>query len=204
MEELPRRKRSALAVMVRRMGFARAVVPIVMAAIASMIVTAELRYLTRAFERGTFSVSTFVVLAGTMALIVATIALNHLYLRQVRTFAQDPINPHEELPDEKYVLYLRPFDQDLKLFTTDPAISRTRGIALERFFGYGDLESIGTWEERVVQTFKRFGSVVAVGGLNETRPLPGAHRFYLPVDNWQSTVAKLSGNNTLLRGSHDR
>ncbi|MEJ8653583.1 hypothetical protein WKI65_37450 [Streptomyces sp. MS1.AVA.3] len=50
----------------------------------------------------------------------------------------------------------------------------------------------------VRQFRRRFGRVVAVGQPGERLPLPGADRFYLPLDDWQPVVSDLIGRARLV------
>ncbi|MFF4209034.1 hypothetical protein ACFYZE_06635 [Streptomyces sp. NPDC001796] len=90
-----------------------------------------------------------------------------------------------ELPDESFTLFLRPFEDDEFLYGVKPASTRSLRLRLQT-------PNSRTREEEVVWTFRRrFGRVVAVGQPGERLPLPGAHRFYLPLNDWKPAVSDL-------------
>ncbi|MGC0318649.1 hypothetical protein [Kitasatospora acidiphila] len=126
------------------------------------------------------------LLIGGLLFILGTVAvfgggrLSRLGRRHTARIIQRP----EELADRSYVLYLRPFYEDRKLYEI------RRPSASQRYAQYGSPVS-RTWEELLVTTFRRYGRVVAVGQPGERLPLPGAERFYLPLDDWQSVVSDL-------------
>ncbi|MET7902512.1 hypothetical protein [Streptomyces sp. NPDC005336] len=89
-----------------------------------------------------------------------------------------------EIDGRPFVLYLRPFADDLagaRMPTHTPAAS------LGSFFRL----SGRTQEESLREMFRDFGTLVAIGRPGEILPLPGALRAYLPVDDWQDTVRHL-------------
>lgn len=91
-----------------------------------------------------------------------------------------------------YVLYLRPFTQDLSSSGTAPGAETGSPIRMV-------LRSGRTHEERLGRMFRRFGPLVAVGRPGE--PLPGgsgARRTYLPLDGWKDTVGELIDNARLV------
>ncbi|WP_052434057.1 hypothetical protein [Streptacidiphilus melanogenes] len=71
------------------------------------------------------------------------------------------IDSFDPLPDSRYVLYLRPFTNDVTL------------------------------AEALVRRFARFGRVVAVGRPGERPPPVGEVRGRLPRDDWQGPVSAL-------------
>ncbi|WP_236651975.1 hypothetical protein [Streptacidiphilus neutrinimicus] len=73
----------------------------------------------------------------------------------------DVIDSFDPLPDHRYVLYLRPFTNDVTL------------------------------AEALVRRFSRFGRVVAVGRPGERPPPVGEVRGRLPRDDWQGPVSTL-------------
>lgn len=90
-----------------------------------------------------------------------------------------------------YVLYLRPFADDLvgaSMPTATPGSSPFASFIL----------SGRTHEESLSRVFRRFGTMVAVGRPGERLPLPGARRLYLPLDDWQDTVRMLIGRARLV------
>jgi hypothetical protein len=105
--------------------------------------------------------------------------------RQGRRHTARIIQRPEEIAARSYVLYLRPFYEDRKLYEIRRP-SANRGFVVH----YGSPVS-RTWEELLVTTFRRYGRVVAVGQPGEPLPLPGAERFYLPLDDWQPVVSEL-------------
>ncbi|MGW3266224.1 hypothetical protein [Streptomyces sp. NPDC001056] len=85
-----------------------------------------------------------------------------------------------------YVLYLRPFTSDVTGATMPHAFSR-----FQRVGGSLVNTSTRTVEERISRSFGRLARVIAVGQPDETLPLLGAARLYLPLNDWQPTVASL-------------
>lgn len=85
-----------------------------------------------------------------------------------------------------YVLYLRPFTSDVTGATMPHAFSR-----FQRVGGSLVNTSTRTVEERISRSFGSLGRVIAVGQPDETLPLLGAARLYLPLNGWQPTVASL-------------
>ncbi|MDX3642915.1 hypothetical protein [Streptomyces sp. MB09-02B] len=85
-----------------------------------------------------------------------------------------------------YVLYLRPFTSDATGASMPHAFSRFQRVG-------GSLvdTSTRTVEERISQAFGTLGRVIAVGQPDESLPLLGAARLYLPLNDWQPTVASL-------------
>ncbi|KUN91914.1 hypothetical protein AQJ67_41540 [Streptomyces caeruleatus] len=85
-----------------------------------------------------------------------------------------------------YVLYLRPFTSDATGASMPHAFSRFQRVG-------GSLVDTGTRtvEERISRVFGTLGRVIAVGQPDESLPLLGAARLYLPLNDWQPTVASL-------------
>jgi hypothetical protein len=85
-----------------------------------------------------------------------------------------------------YVLYLRPFTSDATGAAMPHAFSRFRRVG-------GSLvnASTRTVEERISRAFGHLARVIAVGQPDESLPLLGAARLYLPLNDWQPTVASL-------------
>ncbi len=85
-----------------------------------------------------------------------------------------------------YVLYLRPFTSDVERAGMPHAFSRFRNVG-------GSLvdTSTRTSEERISRAFGGLARVIAVGQPDEALPLLGAAKLYLPLNDWQPTVASL-------------
>ncbi|MFC8127146.1 hypothetical protein [Streptomyces sp. NPDC057302] len=94
-----------------------------------------------------------------------------------------------DLPEARYVLYLRPFGLDLEMALPMP--DAPGGLMRSPF----EIPGM-TQEDFLVRQFKALGRVVAVGQPGERLPLLGAERGYLPVGNWQNTVSKM------IQGAH--
>jgi hypothetical protein len=92
----------------------------------------------------------------------------------------------EEARREPYVLYLRPFAEDVTGKAMRHAFSRWTGTGGALVNG-----SSLTLEEGVCRTFSGFGRPLAVGEPDEALPLPGSRRLYLPLTDWQPTVTSL-------------
>ncbi|MCN9240865.1 hypothetical protein NGF19_08670 [Streptomyces sp. RY43-2] len=91
-----------------------------------------------------------------------------------------------------YVLYLRPFTQDLSSSGIAPGV--------ETGSPFGTVMRSGrTYEERLSRMFRRFGPLVAIGRPGESLPGgSGARRTYLPLDDWKDTVGELIDNARLI------
>ncbi|MGR3939276.1 hypothetical protein [Streptomyces sp. BRA346] len=100
------------------------------------------------------------------------------------------LSGRQELDEHRYILYLRPFDTDHRMYQTDRAGAWNVLTSLASHFGYGR-EADFTREERIIWLFQRLGQVVAVGHPEEQFPRPGAWRFYLPKDGdaWKPEVS---------------
>ena len=103
-----------------------------------------------------------------------------------------PIRSVDELDGHRFVLYLRPFldDRAMAVIPKTPDDPPTISFVLPM--------RARTYEEKIAKLFRHFGEVVAVGEPGEQLPLPGARRFYLPVDGWQDTVSALMRRATLV------
>ncbi|WP_143675108.1 hypothetical protein [Streptomyces sp. JV178] len=92
----------------------------------------------------------------------------------------------EEARREPYVLYLRPFTEDVTGRAMPHAFSRWQGVGGALVNG-----SSLTLEEGVCRIFNGFGRPLAVGEPDEALPLAGCRRLYLPLHDWQPTVTSL-------------
>ncbi|MFI0470160.1 hypothetical protein ACH347_39335 [Saccharopolyspora sp. 5N102] len=97
-----------------------------------------------------------------------------------------------QLRDRGYVLYLRPFEVDKGLFRSESAGLQNSLASLWKLavgsFGFVNTEA--TNEERILRNFLRFGRVIGVGRPGEEHPLPGAERFYIPLDDWRPDASE--------------
>ncbi|MFJ8114144.1 hypothetical protein [Streptomyces sp. NPDC096132] len=100
------------------------------------------------------------------------------HVRVVRTM--------DEAKSHPYVLYLRPFAEDVTGRTMPEAFSRWRGVGGALVDG----RSL-TLEEGVCRMFRGFGRPLAVGEPDEALPPAGSRRLYLPLRDWQPTVTSL-------------
>lgn len=126
---------------------------------------------------------------------VAAIALGSLLFtagvragRRARRHLVRIIRSPAELAGRCYVLYLRPFRQDLP---ASGIVDSPHRMSPDEML----LRSGRTHEERLTKMFREFGPVVTVGRPGEQLPGgSGACRFYLPLDDWQEPVRRLIGN----------
>ncbi|MFC1416527.1 hypothetical protein [Streptacidiphilus cavernicola] len=88
----------------------------------------------------------------------------------------------------RYVLYLRPFSHDREMSALPTQFSGGHSGQLAFFL------SGLTQEELLVRRFGGIGRVIAIGEPEESLPLPGAMRGYLPLDDWQGPVSGLIRN----------
>jgi hypothetical protein len=79
------------------------------------------------------------------------------------------------------VLYLRSFMDD----------EETGDAYSDPLMALGVRVSKNTAEQVIVDSFKRLGPVVAVGKPGEALPIPGATRFYVSNEHWQTVVRDL-------------
>ncbi|MBQ0986798.1 hypothetical protein KBZ10_20230 [Streptomyces sp. F63] len=120
------------------------------------------------------------------------VALGARLSRHGRRHTARIIERPEELADNSFVLFLRPFEEDRKLYEVKAANTRSLRARYSAPISR-------TYEEEIVWSLRRrFGRVVAVGRPGERLPLPGAHRFYLPLDDWQPVVSDLIGRARLV------
>lgn len=123
------------------------------------------------------------MIAGGMAAVVAGSRLARHGRRHTARVIEQP----EMLPDQKFTLFLRPFDVDKPLNRVMPAARVSLRERVTHTSGR-------TYEEDLARLLRRrFGRVVAVGMPGERLPLPGASRFYLPLAEWQAPVSDLIG-----------
>ncbi|MFM9590107.1 hypothetical protein ACKI16_17485 [Streptomyces scabiei] len=106
--------------------------------------------------------------------------------RQGRRHHVRVVRSLDEAKGEPYVLYLRPFVEDVTGTAMRHAFSRWTGTGGALVSG-----SSLTLEEGVCRTFRGFGRPLAVGEPDEALPLPGSRRLYLPLGDWQPTVTSL-------------
>ncbi|WP_143064610.1 hypothetical protein [Streptomyces colonosanans] len=128
----------------------------------------------------TWLIGILMIAAGLMAVFMGA-RLSRYGRRHTARVIKDPV----ELPDRAFTLFLRPFEDDKFLYGVKSASTRSLRRRLETPVSR-------TREEVLVWTFRRrFGRIVAVGQPGERLPLPGAHRFYLPLNNWKPVVSDL-------------
>ncbi|MFE2606519.1 hypothetical protein ACFXDI_24985 [Streptomyces mirabilis] len=128
-----------------------------------------------------------VMLAGSVAFTVSL-----LMGRRARVHTTRLVASAASLAPGSYVLYLRPFTQDLS--SSGIAPGKENGSPIRTV-----LRSGRTYEERLGRMFHRFGRLVAIGRPGE--PLPGgsgARRTYLPLDDWKDSVGELIDNARLI------
>lgn len=101
------------------------------------------------------------------------------FLRARRMIA-DPISSVFRKDPRGLVLYLRSFMDDEETGST---------YALPGYLGIRVYKS--TAEQIIVDSFKHLGPVIAVGKPGETLPVPGAARFYVSDEHWQTVVRDL-------------
>jgi hypothetical protein len=107
--------------------------------------------------------------------------------RRARRHLVRVITSVAELRPRSYVLYLRPFWQDLTASGIAPPQDLSPDLQI--------LRSGRTHEERLARMFRQFGPMVTVGRPGEALPAgSGACRFYLPRNDWQDPVRGLIGS----------
>jgi hypothetical protein len=112
--------------------------------------------------------------------------------RRARVHMAHIVTSVSSLAPGSYVLYLRPFTQDLTSAGIAPAAGNQNAFNNPAAM---IMRSGRTYEERLGRMFRKFGPLVAVGRPGE--PLPGgsgANRTYLPVNDWKNTVRELLDN----------
>ncbi|GAB7035493.1 hypothetical protein AB0G35_24860 [Streptomyces sp. NPDC021749] len=104
--------------------------------------------------------------------------------RHGRRYLTPVIHSVADLSDDPFVLYLRPFaaDPDGASMAQQPEVP---------WPPVGFITSGRTLEEQLGRLFREFGVLIAVGQPGEQLPYAGAHRIYLPLDDWQDTVREL-------------
>lgn len=115
--------------------------------------------------------------------------------RRARRHLVRVITSVSELRSGSYVLYLRPFRQDLAAAGITPPQEVSPDMQI--------LRSGRTHEEQLARMFRTFGPMVTVGRPGEALPEgSGACRFYLPGDDWQDPVrALIDGAGVILLGA---
>ncbi|MEE4595872.1 hypothetical protein V2J94_28940 [Streptomyces sp. DSM 41524] len=118
------------------------------------------------------------------------------FARRVHRHARRRIAPvlssPDDLGEQPYVLYLRPFSFDRTGYAMAPSYGRGSGLPVGRTLNVESLlASTTTFEELTAQKFSRFGKVIAVGRPGERLPFAGATRFYLPLEGWKPVVSDL-------------
>lgn len=91
-----------------------------------------------------------------------------------------------ELTRTPFVLYLRSFDDDQARSRMEGPYGWDTGGLLYALF-----LSTRTEEEQIAAALCPAGQVVAVGRPGQELPETGAHRMYLPHDDWQDTIVDL-------------
>lgn len=116
-----------------------------------------------------------------LAAVFAGARMSRFGRRHMTRLVKDP----RLLEPQSYILYLRPFDLDEKLYGIKPDPSRSPLRRLRSPLSR-------TFEEDIVLSLRfKIGRVVAVGRPGERLPLSGAQRFYLPHPGWKPTVHDL-------------
>lgn len=118
--------------------------------------------------------------------------------RQGRRHTTRVLESADQLEGRHFVLYLRPFYSD-RVTVQQPSAFGEGLSSLSTFMSAGlqDPQST-TLEEGIVQSFRRFGRVAAVGQPGERLPLPGADKLYLPLNDWKPVVSDLIGRARLV------
>ena len=152
-------------------------------ALLELLGTGALR-LPDSAERRYFLASAMLVLPATVAYYLAFRPLHVMAPRRLRmafhgTNALHAMTRARRPP----ILYLRSFPFDARA----AAVGRFMG-GIERNFG---LLQDDTAEMKVVRALSRFGAVLAIGRPGEEREPPGALRFYVSDDLWQSKIEQI-------------
>lgn len=104
--------------------------------------------------------------------------------RHGRRYLTPVIHSVADMSDDPFVLYLRPFaaDADGASMAQQPEVP---------WPPVGFITSGLTLEEQLGRLLREFGVLIAVGQPGEQLPYAGAHRTYLPLNDWQDTVREL-------------
>ncbi len=138
-------------------------------------------------ERRYFLAAAVVVLPAAAAYYLAFRPLHLMSPRRLRMAYRGTNAVHAiERARQPPILYLRSFPFDAKA----SAVGRVMG-GIERNFGFGLLQD-DTAEMKVVRVLSRYGPVLAIGRPGEFREPPGALRFYVHDDLWQSKIERIA------------
>ncbi|MEV0446192.1 hypothetical protein AB0I84_39735 [Streptomyces spectabilis] len=142
-------------------------------------------------QQGSLSLGSFAYLIGGVVFGIAGLAVARRYAMVWMLAKISAERPDEAIKDHTYVLYLRPFEEDRRLFTTDSVLGRGMGPVLGQLVGLtgGSVEAENVWESRVIQFFRRLGHVVGVADPDSKLLYPGAFRFRLPKGDWKPVVS---------------
>ncbi|MGE3845076.1 MAG: pyridoxamine 5'-phosphate oxidase family protein, partial [Vicinamibacterales bacterium] len=138
-------------------------------------------------ERRYFLAFALVVVPAAVAYYLTFRPLHVMSPRRLR-MAFRGTNALHETARSKYppILYLRSFPFDERATATGKWMGR-----IERNFGFGLIQD-DTAEMKVVRALRRFGPVLAIGRPGELREPPGALRFYVRDDLWQSKIEEIA------------
>ncbi|MGW1755937.1 hypothetical protein [Streptomyces mirabilis] len=144
------------------------------------------------FDEGTVSWYVLLNLLGNAASFAFAAFLSRRINRHLNAGLSAIEGIEGELGNYEYVLYLRQFEMDRRLFRTDRIGVRDFLPVLMLSLGIGNpIDSYNTREQNALDQFRRFGQIIAVGRPGERFPMPGAQRFYLPQDNWKPVVSDM-------------
>ncbi|MFE3760822.1 hypothetical protein ACFXPI_03535 [Streptomyces sp. NPDC059104] len=114
-----------------------------------------------------------------------------MFLR-ARRHIKPAIASPKHLPPGSYVLYLRPFKDDIPRAAVKERLSRTPPLSMDPMGNLIDLVmSSKDEEEHIADALSPVGPLVAVGTPEEIRLFAGAMRMYLPKDSWKEPVKQL-------------
>ena len=138
-------------------------------------------------ERQAFLAISPLVVIATVAYYRAFRPIHVLSPRQLRMAGVGGTNALQSLSTSSHppILYLRSFDFD------EQASAVSRWGELSESIG-GGLVQDDTEEMKVVRALRRFGPVVAIGRPGEPSAPPGALRFYVRDDLWQSRITRIA------------
>ncbi|MEW2608463.1 hypothetical protein AB0894_32290 [Streptomyces sp. NPDC047916] len=162
---------------------------------ATMAITLGLDRLVRDVQRGSVSTLSFGYLALWLVVAVLSLVMGQKFSALALLAEASRERLQGVLGDYPYVLYLRSFTQDHRLFAVDRAWGRGLGPILGYLVGLtgGHAEASDIWEVRVVQHFRRFGPVFGVADPHATHFNPGIRRFLLPEEipeqGWRPEVS---------------